>query len=128
MGDDNFQPNRSWAAKFADAFRGVALAIRGHRSFVVHLPAAAVVVWLGFQLQVSLLEWGLLTLSITAVLVAEVFNSALETMARAIDRRHNPQLGAALDMAAAAVLVAALGASVVGAIVFLSHTGLPGGW
>ena len=128
MGDDNFQPNQSWAAKFRDAFRGVGLAIRGHRSFAVHLPAAAVVVWLGFQFQVGLVEWGLLILSITTVLVAEMFNSALESLAKAIDRKHNPQLGAALDMAAAAVLTAALVASAVGAIVFLQHLHVLGGF
>ncbi len=127
MSEGDFQPNRSWVGKFVDAFRGMGLAIRGHRSFAVHLPAAAAVVGLGFYLQVNLVEWGLLILSITAVLVAEMFNSALESLAKAVDRKHNPQLAAALDIAAAAVLTAALGASVVGALVFLKHLGLLSG-
>ena len=55
----------------------------------------------------------------TIVLAAEMFNSALEAMARAIDTQYNRDLGDALDIASAAVLVCAVGAAAVGLIVFL---------
>ncbi len=110
---------RSWPQKFADAFRGVWLGGCGQSSFRVHLAAAVLVVIAGVVLRVSTVEWCLLTLCITGVLVTEMINSALERLAPAVDPEENPHVGAALDIGAAAVLLSALGASVVGAIVFL---------
>jgi diacylglycerol kinase (ATP) len=64
-------------------------------------------------------EWGLLLLAITSVLVAEMFNTALECLGRAVEPHPNPLLGKALDMASGAVLLAAVGASGVGLILFV---------
>jgi diacylglycerol kinase len=123
--NDDFQPtNRSWSAKFRDAFRGIAAGVRGQSSFRVHLVFAALVAAAGVVLRISRIEWRLVLLCITAVLAAELFNSALERMAKAIDRRRNPELGAALDIASGAVLVTALGAAAVGADIFLYRLGV----
>lgn len=112
---------RTWRAKFADAFRGLMWGVRGQSSFAVHLPMAVLVVGLAAWLRVSRWEWGLLSLCIAAVLVAEMLNSSLESMAKAVEDRHNVEIGRALDVASAAVLLAAIGAAVVGMIVFLPH-------
>ena len=119
MTEEEYQPRRTWPAKFRDAFRGLAIGVGGQKSFAVHLPAAVAVIVCGFLLQVNLWEWCLLALCITTVLVAEMFNSALERMAKVIDSRHNPQLGSALDVGSAAVLTAAFGAATVGALIFV---------
>ena len=66
----------------------------------------------------SALEWCLLALAIGLVLMAEVFNTAIESLARAPGSRRHPRLRDALDMASAAVLVAAMAAGVIGIIVF----------
>jgi diacylglycerol kinase len=70
----------------------------------------------------------LLVLCIAGVLVAEMFNSALELMAKAITSEENPYLGNSLDIGSAAVLVASIGAAVVGAIVFGHRLGVLLGW
>ena len=67
-------------------------------------------------------------LSIGGVLTAEMFNSALESMAKAITHESNPHLGGALDIGSAAVLIAAITAAVVGSIVFLNRLGEILGW
>ena len=115
QGNDN-RPHRRWAKKFADAFRGARIAIRGQRSFLVHLPVAVLAAAAGMR--VSLAQSCILILCITAVLAAEMFNSALESLAKAITREHDERIRDALDVASAAVLVASIGAVVVGAIVF----------
>ncbi len=107
-----------WCCKFACALRGVAVGIRGQNSFYVHLPAAALVVGAAAWLGVSQADWIALLLCITIVLSAELFNTAIEHLARAITRDEHPEIRDALDVASAAVLVAAIGASVVGAVVF----------
>ena len=123
--NDDFQPaNRTWSAKFRDAFRGIALGVRGQSSFRVHLVFAVSVVAAGVVLRLSRIEWCVVLLCITAVLAAELFNSALERMAKAIDRRHNADVGAALDIASGAVFIAALGAAAVGATIFLFRLGV----
>ena len=120
--------HRSWPRKFRDAFRGISLGVRGQSSFRVHLVVATAVIVCGFAFRVSLLQWCVLILCITAVLVAEMLNSALEWMAKTVDEEYNPQLGAALDIGSAAVLLASIGASIVGTIVFLFRLGVAFGW
>jgi diacylglycerol kinase (ATP) len=124
-----FEPTkRSWPRKFAAAGRGVWLGIRGQKSFLVHVPAAVAVVVAGALLGVSRIEWCILSICITIVLVAELLNSALESIAKAIDDNYNQRLADSLDIASGAVLIAAIGAAATGAIVFLSHAGNLFGW
>jgi len=120
--------NRGWIKKFADAFRGLALGVRGQSSFHVHFFMAAAVITVAAIVHVTLVQWCLLALCITLVLTAEMFNSALESLARAVDCEHNPDLGAALDIASAAVLVASFGAVVIGLMVLGLRIGVMLGW
>jgi diacylglycerol kinase len=109
---------RTWSRKFGDAFRGLSRAVRSQTSFAVHLVMAGVVVAAGAIFQVSSGEWGLLTLAIGLVLMTEILNTAIESLARGPGSRRHPRLRDALDMASAAVLVAAITAVVVGLVVF----------
>ena len=86
------------------------------------------VVIAGWLLQVTVLEWGLLIVCITSVLVAEMFNSALEALAKAIDTEQNPHLGRALDISSAAVLLASIGAVVLGTTLFVYRLGTALRW
>jgi diacylglycerol kinase len=112
---------RTWYEKFRDAFRGVRTGMRGQSSFQVHLGATVAVIIAAALLRCTLWEWCILALCIGGVLTAEMINSAMEYLAKAIDENHNPHLGDALDTGSAAVLFASLAAAVVGAIVLLSR-------
>lgn len=114
-------PRRPWGRKFGDAFRGLWCGVRGQSSFVVHLLATVAVIIAAVVLRVAPWQWCVLLLCITLVLTAELFNSSLERMAKEVDRAHNPRLGEALDIASAAVLVASLGAAVIGAAIFIQR-------
>lgn len=122
---DEFHPprRRTWRAKFGDAGRGTMLGLRGQSSFTVHLLCGGVVVAAAAALGLSRGEWCLLLLCIALVLSAEMFNTALEHLARAVDRKPNAEVAAALDVSSAAVLLAALGAAAVGALVFVHRLG-----
>jgi diacylglycerol kinase len=109
---------RTWSRKFADAFRGLSRAVRTQSSFAVHLGMATAVVAAGAMFRVSAADWCLLALAIGLVLMAEIFNTGIESLARGPGRRRHPRLRDALDMASAAVLVAAITAVVIGLIVF----------
>lgn len=109
---------RTWAAKFADAFRGVWLAARHERSFLVHLPMAVAVLALAAALRCDWLEWCVLIGCIGAVFAAETFNSSLETLFHALDDMTKSRVSGVLDRAAGAVLLVSLTAAAIGLIVF----------
>jgi diacylglycerol kinase len=108
---------RGWGAKFADAFRGVWLAVRSERSFRVHLPVAAAVCVLAVLLRCDHFDWCLLLLCVGAVVAAEIFNSALEVFFHAQDDAVKGRVSGVLDRAAGAVLVASGTAAAVGLVV-----------
>ena len=98
-------------------------------SFFVHLFfAAAVIVAASVLPDVTYIEWCILIVCITMVLCAEMFNSALEWLAKSLADEHDLRLGRALDIGSAAVLIAAIGAAVVGLIIFGRHLGQLLGW
>ncbi|MGA0040188.1 MAG: diacylglycerol kinase [Pirellulales bacterium] len=122
------RPPRSWTAKFRDAFRGVSRAIRSQSSFSVHLPAAAAVVVVAAVLNVSLVGWCLLVAAIGMVLAAEIFNTAIESLARSLGPRRHPRIRDALDIASGGVLCAAATAAVIGVLVLGERAGSLLGW
>lgn len=110
-------PPRTWLGKFADAFRGLFLSIATQSSFAAHIPAAvaavAVAVWLG----ISPVEWCLVALAIGLVIMAEVFNTAIEALARAVGRYPDDGIRDALDHASGGVFVAVITAVAIGGII-----------
>ncbi|MDZ7616567.1 MAG: diacylglycerol kinase, partial [Patescibacteria group bacterium] len=99
-----------WRGKFRNAFRGVKVGVQGESSFKVHFFFAGAVLAAGVALRIDdPRQWCLLLLCIAVVLAAELFNSALERMAKAVSDQPDPNVGAALDISSAAVLVAAAG-------------------
>ncbi len=127
MNNQSFK-DRTWWEKFRDAFVGLKLGVRGQSSFFLHVFSAATVIVLAAILGVSLIEWCLLLLCIAGVLTAEMLNSAMESMAKAITDQRGPHLGIALDVGSAAVLLASTGAAAVGTIIFANRLGILVGW
>ena len=121
LSEDSGPTPRTWREKFRDAFRGVRSGMRGQVSFRVHIFMAAAVVIAAALLRCNLAEWCILLLCIAGVLTAEMINSALEHFAKAVAKDHDPQIGEALDTGSAAVLLASIGAALVGAIIFISR-------
>ena len=119
MSEEFKPPPHSFVNKFRCAFRGIAVGSRRQSSFLVHLVAAAAVIGVSVWLKVTAVEWCLLALCIALVLTLELFNSSIESLAKAIDRQHNENLRDALDIASGAVLVGAIGTAVVGAVILL---------
>ena len=109
----------SWKSKFGYAFRGLRRAFRTQHSFAIHLLIACVVVATAAVLRVTTIEWGLIVAAIGMVLVAETFNTAIESLARAVDTQFHPRLRDALDIASAAVLLASGTAVMIGICIFV---------
>lgn len=118
--------HRNQLEKFLRAGRGVISAVRGpartlDSSWWVHLPITVLVLAAAAWFQVATWEWCALLLAIALVVLAEMLNSAVEEMARAITAEYNRHLEVGLNIAAGAVLVSSLLAIVVGLIIFIPH-------
>jgi len=103
---------------FKYAFNGIYTAIKTQANIRIHLFAAAIVIFLGFYFSISTIEWFLVVISMGLVISAELFNSAIETLADHVSSEKNERVGKIKDMAAGAVLVCAMAAAIIGVLIF----------
>lgn len=106
------------ARSFRYAFQGIATLFRTQPNAKIHLIATLLVIGMGFLLEVSLAEWGFLAIAVTGVWVTEAVNTAIEFVVDLASPEYHDLAGKAKDVAAAAVLIAAIGAVVIAVIVF----------
>ncbi|OFZ71173.1 MAG: diacylglycerol kinase [Betaproteobacteria bacterium RBG_16_58_11] len=108
---------------FAYALQGMAFLVRTEPNARVHLLVTILVCAAGVYFRLSRAEWLWIVVAIVLVWSAEAFNTALEQLADALHPERHPGIGRAKDAAAAAVLIAALGAAVIGILVFFPYFG-----
>lgn len=113
------QAIRKRLQSFVYAGRGIFLLFSATPNARIHLAATVLVVAAGFYFRVSRLEWALLILSVTTVIAAEALNTALEQLTDLASPGFHPLAGKAKDVAAGAVLLTALGAAMVGLLIFV---------
>jgi diacylglycerol kinase (ATP) len=115
---------KSFAAipkSFVYALQGLVFMLRSQPNAWVHLLATLAVCAAGLYFGLSRDEWLWTCAAIVLVWSAEAFNTALEQLADALHPQHHPGIGRAKDLAAGAVLIAAIGAAVIGVVVFWPH-------
>ncbi len=103
---------------FAYALRGIGTLLRTQTNARIHLAATVVVIGAGFGLEISRMEWALVVAAIGLVWTAEGLNTAIEAAVDLVSPEQHPLAGRAKDVAAGAVLLAALAAAVIGVLVF----------
>ena len=85
----------------------------------IHLFAIVLVTIVGFLLKIDKTEWSIVIIAFAMVLAAEAFNTAIEFVVDLASPDYHPLAGKAKDVAAAAVLITAIGAAIIGMIIFL---------
>ena len=105
---------QSWQKKFAVAIAGLLWSLRHQNSFWIHVPVAIAVIALAIGLRVELWRISAVVLATTLVLGAELLNTSFELLVRKLHPEQDDQIGLALDIASAAVLVTAIGAVIIG--------------
>ena len=104
---------------FVYAFRGLQTLIRTQHNAWLHLAASIMVISSGIYYELSKFDWALLIFSMTLVWMAEAINTAIEFLADAVTDEFHPLIEKAKDVAAAAVLITAFSAVLIGLLVFL---------
>lgn len=107
--------NQAFAARLGFALRGLTWAVRTEPGLKIQLLVLALVVAALIVLKPGPLWWALVLMASSAVIAAELFNTAVERLADELHPQDSAGIGLVKDCAAAAVLVAVLGAFVVGA-------------
>lgn len=110
----------SWKKRIASigyAWAGCRFFFRNEHNARLHLVAIVLVVLAGCFLQVSALQWSLLMLAIGLVLVAEALNTAIEKLVDLVSPEYDEQAKLIKDVAAGAVLLAAVTSLVIAILV-----------
>ena len=101
----------SRASSFVHAGRGL--------KAMIHVVAAVAVGVLAWTFKVSSAEWCFLILGMMAVGITEALNTAIECLTDLVSPEFHPLAGKVKDISAGAVLIAAIGTAVVGAVIFV---------
>ena len=112
----------SWKMRlksFHYAFKGIAYMFRTQHNSWIQAGIAAMAIFLGFYLNISRIEWLFIIISIVLVFMAELLNTAIETLVDLLSPERNEKAGRIKDLAAGSVLLASIMALAVGIIIFL---------
>ena len=106
---------------FRCAFRGVGTLLASQHNARIHLLATVGVCGVGLLIGISRLEWVAIAVAIVLVWVAEALNTAFEFLCDVASPEFHPLVQKGKDVAAGAVLLSAVGAVVIGLLVFVPH-------
>lgn len=104
---------------FSHAFNGLKILIKEEHNARIHMFATIVVVMAGFVFKISVNEWFAVLFAIGFVMTVEIINTAIENMADIVSPEKDKRIKKIKDLSAAAVLISALTALVIGLIIFI---------
>jgi len=106
---------------FVYAMRGIGELWRGEQNFRVEVIIAVIVIAMSYVLELRSIEKAILVLIILLVLGAEAVNTVMENILDGTSRAVNPYFRVAKDILAGITLVAAVGAVLIGFIIFYPY-------
>jgi len=114
-------PLRKWIKSANFAIEGILHATKTQRHLRYHFYSAAAVLLVSYILGVSRTEFLIISLSVIAVLLAEMLNTSIEAIVDIISTEHNEKARIVKDIAAGAVFVTAFGVAVIGYIILFPY-------
>ena len=106
---------------FVVAFQGIWVLLCNERNFRFHLLATVAVVIAGFFFHIKKTEWLTIFLAIGLVLSVEALNTSIEYICDLVSPDYNPIVKKIKDVSAAAVLLVAIVACIIGCIIFIPY-------
>ena len=110
--------SRKLLASFSNAFSGIQLLFRSQVNAQIELGITLMVIIAGFVFGISTMEWLVILLCIALVLSLEGINTAIELFADKLHPGFDSEIGKVKDVAAGAVLIASILASIIGIVIF----------
>jgi diacylglycerol kinase (ATP) len=119
------ETNKSYLIKrltsFKFAFNGIKLLFKNEANAKIHFLATVIVIIAGIIFKIKPIEWCVIIITISVVISAEGFNSAIEKLTDSIYKDKHDIAGTIKDIAAGAVLICAIGAAIIGIVIFLPY-------
>ena len=106
---------------FKFAIKGMTAVFRSEPNMHLHVLAGIVVFVMAYRFEVTRLEWCMLAFCVGMVWIAEIFNTAIETLTDLVSPEHHVLAGKTKDQAAGAVLMAAITSVVIGLLIFVPY-------
>lgn len=110
---------QSVADSFGHAFEGVLTGVLEERNMKIHCVMAALVVFFGLVLHISVTEWCICFILFGLIMGLELVNTAIEAAVDLATQEYHPLAKRAKDTAAGAVLIASIMAAVTGLLIFI---------
>ncbi|MEW6570319.1 MAG: diacylglycerol kinase [Nitrospirota bacterium] len=108
---------KKWLKSTNYAIEGILHAAKTQRHLRYHFYSAAAVLLLSYILGITRTEFLIISLSVIAVLLAEMFNTAIELVVDILSPEKSERAKVAKDVAAGAVFLTAFGVAVIGYII-----------
>jgi len=104
---------------FAFALNGLKVCFTSETNFKIHAVLAVIAISLGIGLAISNAEWLAIIFCIAFVTAMEMINTAIEKLCDVVNTAVHPGIKKVKDIAAGAVLLAAVCSLIIGLIIFL---------
>ena len=104
---------------FKYAIQGIFSSFKTERNMKIHIFIMFLVIAFGIILKINKYEWIICVLCFAIVISGELFNTAIETVVDMVMPYKNDKAKIAKDISAGAVLALAIGAAIVGVIIFV---------
>lgn len=105
---------------FKYAIQGIFSSFKNERNMKIHIFIMFLVIISGIILKINKYEWIICVLCFAIVISGELFNTAIETVVDMVMPYKNDKAKIAKDISAGAVLTLAIGAAIVGVIIFVT--------
>ena len=113
--------HKTLAQSFKYSFEGLLHAIKENQNMRIHILIGILVTTVALILKATILEVSILMAMIFFVILAEMINTSIEEMVDLIVAEHRRQAKIAKDVASGMVLVAAVGAVIVGTLILTPY-------
>jgi len=111
--------NKSFLEAVINAFNGMRYFFLHEINGIIQLAVAALAIALAVGLRISTNEWLLVMVCIGFVIALEMLNTAIENLCNVVQEEYHPIIKIVKDVAAAAVMWAAIVSVIIGLIIFL---------
>ena len=116
---ENLNSNTKRKNKFSVALNGLICVFKEESSFKYQFVLFILTIILGFICKLNFIEWVLVVLMATLVFTFEILNTAIENTIDLVSPEYNELAGKVKDISAGAVLVCAMGAVIIGILIFI---------
>lgn len=115
------EKNQDIVESFTNAFRGLFYVLKTERNIRIHFLIGCVVILCGIFFKLPLLDFLVLVLVVSMVIVSEIFNTSIEMFSDMFFKQYHIQIRKIKDVAASAVLVSAISSVIIGYLLFARH-------